>query len=455
MIWIQKRAVDMAEVQTRFTIIPRDFTDGKDPPAPVYQWKEWEGLIGLPIVAGLAFCHRHGIAVTYEPRDGFGVLQSLRLPDPNHPKAMAGQGDFVEDIIFGLQERGCILAQAQTGAGKTVSALSVAGQLGLATLVIVTSNTLADQWRQEAMLHLGLSEDEIAMCSAGNYPHEGKSFGICVVHNVIDRCDMSEEFINHWGTVIWDEAHRCPAREFSKSLTVFKPTYRLGLTATPDRKDGCMQVATDFFGPVAVINAGEFSETHCYCLYSPYSAPPNLQHAQTANTRAILLKWLSRHSARNKLIVGTAADLYNRKRKAILVISDRVEHLQTLHAMLLDRGIPDAQIGYYSGFMLRGNTKVTIGEGYRRRVRSDETYRIVLATFAQMKEGVNIPRLDAGIDAMPQADGAQTIGRVRRLLPGKLVPVWFTIVDENIAILKAFAISRIKSYRKAGVTVHE
>jgi hypothetical protein len=70
-----------------------------------------------------------------------------------------------------------------------------------------------------------------------------------------------------------------------------------------------------------------------------------------------------------------------------------------------------------------------------------------------MKEGTNMPWLDAGIDATPRADGEQAIGRIRRPMPGKPTPVWFTLIDTEIPILRGYATARLRDYANCGVTI--
>jgi superfamily II DNA or RNA helicase len=72
-----------------------------------------------------------------------------------------------------------------------------------------------------------------------------------------------------------------------------------------------------------------------------------------------------------------------------------------------------------------------------------------------MKEGVDIPRLDAGIEALPSADNIQAIGRIRRPFPGKKRPKWFSIIDKKIAIFEAYARARFRGFETCNVKIKQ
>ena len=84
-----------------------------------------------------------------------------------------------------------------------------------------------------------------------------------------------------------------------------------------------------------------------------------------------------------------------------------------------------------------------------------ENARVIFSTYGMGKDAVDIPRLDAGIDATPRADGTQAIGRIRRPMVGKKRPVWFTIRDLGIPPLVGYTQARLNDYRKSGVTVFD
>jgi hypothetical protein len=74
-------------------------------------------------------------------------------------------------------------------------------------------------------------------------------------------------------------------------------------------------------------------------------------------------------------------------------------------------------------------------------------------TYGMMKEGIDIPRLDGGIDATPQSDAIQLVGRIRRPHEGKRDALWITLVDSRCDRSIRYYGSRLEEYRSAGMEV--
>ncbi|CAB4162657.1 SSL2 DNA or RNA helicases of superfamily II [uncultured Caudovirales phage] len=453
MLWMPERIGE--EFASLCVVRPRSF-DG-EPVEEIDPVVRREGLVGLPLTIGAVWAERAGHTLVDSTTQG-GEMNARRLPSADHPNAPPGQAEFFDKVLYATRTQLAVCAQAQTGAGKTVCGCFVAGTLGRATLAIVPSVTLAHQWIGEVRKHLGLKASEVGIVQSGEFP-KGKQFVAAVIHNLIDGT-LRDEWARQFGTVIWDEAHRLGAREFSRSLALFPAAYKLALTATPNRKDGCWRLVEDYFGPVSALAEGDEMETHCYQIFSDFPPPP---HLLNANQLSPLLPFLAQSYGRNTLAVNTVMDLY-RKGRRIVVMADSVRHLQILHNMLVAQGVPKAEFGFYTGFTIPDADLKKRGKKVRKRlvstqahqlIRESKTIRIVLGTYAQMREGVNIPWLDAGLDLTPRSDAIQVVGRIRRRLPGKPIPCWFTLVDRRIPLLFAFAKARLKGLVSAGITVHD
>ncbi len=409
--------------------------------------------VSVPYRWGIAYLAKLG-GVTIIDHTTFGNVEGRwkapRLPDPNHPNATPGQAAFFAGILAKLKAERVILIEAPTGGGKTVAMLNTLGTLGLPSLVIVPSKSLADQWRIEAVKHLGLTDSEVSIMQGAAVSKEswhGKRIVIAVIHNLFLK-EFPEEFYQNFGAVCWDEAHRLGAPEFSKTMSLFNASYRIAATATPDRKDGCMPLVTNHFGKVAVSMDSEALAAECRVIR--YSDP--FAHKIAHLPPPTILKILVKNKERNGIITDTVSVAWKRGR-CILILSDRIEHLQTLQKMAIAAGIPEKQTALYVGSYIAKGKKKTVGQGYLRAIREDASIKVIFATYAMMKEGTDIPRLDCGIDATPRADGIQAIGRIRRPLPNKPTPVWFTIIDTQIPIFFAYAKARLRDYASKNVTI--
>lgn len=510
---LQKTALTaerLAKYRRALTVTPFVF-GAKETPVPIPAYRESDRSILFPIAwAQREFPNAEFVDGTTL---GSSALTHTRLPDPDHHAAAEGQGQFVEDMLRKARESFTVLAEAPTGSGKTVAALSVAAQLGRKTLVIVPTVQLGRQWKKEIVKHLGVPEHRIGWVQQGQCTYRGMSVVIAVIHSLACRT-YDPSFYSAFGTVIWDEVHIVGARSFSQSLGQFPARYKIALTATPTRKDGCAELFLNYFGTEFVVASGD--AVPCSCAIVKYRRKRPLPNI---GNKAVLLNIVTRDPDRNQFIVQWVHFLWEKGRN-VLVLSDRIEHLQRLMSLAKQRGVPWGDMGLFTAQRIDGFTKVckpvkrlkvgrqytlltkgtgvcikhgakvrclrlvarglynvtdaerTVAEVSIENVRSlpvvvprytkmtqpelDATKRgakLIFATYGMFKQGQDVPRLDAGIDATPRSDGIQAIGRIRRKVPGKLRPVWLTIHDVGVPMFENNLKHRVRDYRKAKVDV--
>lgn len=466
MLWLAPHEVAEAGVDLeRDLLVTPKVHDKEETPEPIKQWRTLaSGVVGVPVDYGL----RVWGARDYDERLHLGKpVQVPRFPDPLHPKASPGQDKFFADMLDAVRNNYVVLAEAPTGSGKTVTALNTYGKLARTGVVVVPSNYLAGQWREEAMRHLGLSEDRIGLVGGGVDDWQGKDLVVVVLHNLFQK-RYPRQFYHMFGTAMWDEAHNLGARQFSKTMHCFPAAHRFALSATPDRKDGCAVVFTNQFGEVSVRSTQKALACHCYIQpFRHRLIPGNLRYARN-NTKALM--WLARCEERNKLLVRKACELYD-KGYQLLMLSKYIDHCELLIRMLVDAGIPAGEIGQFTGKANREHTFKTGPRAGTTVVRREEVKeeeldfikkhsQVIVGTYSMLKEGVDIPRLDAGMECLPVADGRQAIGRIRRPHPDKeQEPVWVTVEDTNIyegsglEFLWGFTAARLRGYRETGVTI--
>jgi len=347
-----------------------------------------------------------------------------------------------------MESNRTVLAVAPTGSGKTAASLNAIGKLRRAALIIVPSKELALQWKREIKKHLGWGEDEVGSLESGKCFYRNKHIVVAVIHNVYGR-RLSRSFKNHFGIVVWDEAHRLGAEMFSQTFGKFAARMRVGLTATPKRKDGMTRIVTDCFGEPSV--RASCDALPCEVRIIPFKTHmPEWRHL----SRTTIISRLTKNELRNTDILKIVKTLFNNGRQ-VLVLSDRVTHLQDLMLLAISLGIPKEACGLYTRSYTSDEGKAkTHTEAELKIVREEAS--IIFSTYGMGKEALDIPRLDAGVDATPRADGIQAIGRIRRPFPNKKLPVWFTIRDTTIPILSRMTDARAKDYRSSkSVTVKD
>jgi len=118
-----------------------------------------------------------------------------------------------------------------TGSGKTVIALKAISESNVPAIVIVPTLDLVEQWRgrlaEEFTVDVGVfggGENVLAPLTVSTYD----SAYIRV-----------EELGNRFPLIIFDEVHHLPAQGYSQIAEMFASPYRMGLTATYERADGC------------------------------------------------------------------------------------------------------------------------------------------------------------------------------------------------------------------------
>lgn len=184
---------------------------------------------------------------TDERSDGHALPPETRahvtFGAPPHPP---GQPRFIDAIVEGCRSNGHGgLALAPTRAGKTLCSLEAACRLGRSTLILVDNVEMLKQWANEVRTHLrvgcGIIREDVFDCS--------QPFTVATVQTLARR-QLPEEIRRAWGTVIVDECNMVPCATLWSLLPRLYNRYLIGLTATPDRKDGLTSAIRWLTGPV-------------------------------------------------------------------------------------------------------------------------------------------------------------------------------------------------------------
>lgn len=412
---------ELARLKQRLTIIPKSFGGAYGPVDPIISWGESDGYFHTPFNWGIEYCTSYGIELEDQLVDGSEV-SFPRRPDPYHPKAPAGQEAFFDGVIAALQNAVTCFACAGTGTGKTATALNAIFHFGRTALIVVHTKELARQWREEQIpLHLGIPMEEVGIVEEGKMDYYGKRIVVAVVHNLINK-DLHDDFTKNFGFIVWDEGHKLGAPAFNESTKKFPAAYRLVLTATPDRKDGCSVLITDFFGPIAVTS--ESTPVPCEVRIVNYAAT---KFYPTKMPRARIINKVCEDPKRNKEFSELIFSLY-KAGKVFIGLSDRISQLQTILENLHEMGVPEKHLGLYTRQYDDGNGKrLTTTKEELEFYRSNAM--VFLATYQMAREALDIPRIDSGMFLSPTSDGTQGIGRARRIYPGKTKAIWFVPKD--------------------------
>ena len=157
-----------------------------------------------------------------------GEEQSCRFQGQLRPTQLRA----IETLI--QHETGVLVAPP--GTGKTVVGAYMAAARQRNTLVLVHRQPLMDQWRAQLAVFLGIDAKSIGQIGAGKR-HPTGVIDVAMMQSLIRR-DQIDELVGAYGHVIVDECHHVPAVSFERVMNAVGARFVLGLTATPQRRDG-------------------------------------------------------------------------------------------------------------------------------------------------------------------------------------------------------------------------
>lgn len=376
--------------------------------------------------------------------DGFHepVWIDYGQPVPLYPY----QEKAVRESINGLYG----ILQSKAGSGKTQMGIALIKQYGRRALWLCHTLDLVKQSKERAERYMDKSL--IGTITEGKV-NIGSGVTFATIQTMC-KLDLAQ-YKNMWDVIIVDECHRVAGTptamtQFSKVLGSLAARHKYGLSATVHRSDG-MIVATyallgnvvytvpdeavgDKIMKVGILPVGTGVEIDRSCL----NTDGTLNYAK-------LITYLSTHDGRNLCI---ADEIVNNMGKSCLILSDRLDHLESLMRLL-------PPIMRKEAVMVSG--KMTTKKGKAEREKAIEDMRsgkkkYLFATYALAKEGLDIPCLERLFLTTPKKDYAvvtQSIGRIARVCEGKSDPIAYDFVD-NIAYLVKSYKKRCTTYRKNG-----
>ncbi|MAE81334.1 MAG: hypothetical protein CMB80_01270, partial [Flammeovirgaceae bacterium] len=363
---------------------------------------------------------------------------------PREPDTILNESLILKDYqraglsALTLNREGVVVAPC--GGGKTVLGIATICTLAQPTLVLVHTTDLMHQWQGE------LASKAIIPKGVGQWGGGVKKRGRVVVGMVqtLIRMPVSElcSFLGQFGCVILDECHHCPADTFLAIVNMCQASYRIGLTATPKRKDGLEFLMTDTIGPILT----EITDDDLEAEGRSQSCEVNDIHTTfftryTADEWTNLITEMVNDGDRNRLIVTNVLKSWN-DGLFPLVLSDRVAHCHQLAESLRSSGM-NAQL-------MTGSTPKELRRQVVQHARDGLVDCIVATKVAD--EGLDIDTLSAIHLTAPTANEPkikQRIGRIRRPLPGKRSVV-YDYIDERVASCARMARVRKRLYRKWG-----
>lgn len=332
------------------------------------------------------------------------------------------QVDLFQEFCNQLQNgRTGFLMEAPTAWGKTIVAARLIAELSVTTLVIVPREVLVEQWIDRILSVTTLSRGDIGIARQDVCDYKGKKIVIGMIHSLA-KDKYPDDFRKYFGLVIWDEVHVVGAETFSRTVGMFPSYYRIGMSATPDRKDGLSDVFKLSIGQTYLKPSSGKTLVSPKVFLRSYQTKKKLAYVSkmtdAKSRRGVLISELAKDLPRNALIAVYAKKFMDSSRR-VLILSDRTEQLNLLRDILVKRhGIRASSIGVFIGSTKEADRRIIL-----------QSSRIILATYGVMAMGVDVPDLRALIFATPYSDVAQSTGRILRLCEAAKEPVVLDIID--------------------------
>lgn len=309
------------------------------------------------------------------------------------------------EMLDGLKD---FLICSPVGSGKTLlcaSMLKAASMKGLNAIFCVHRRELVKQ-SMKTFSAVGLN---FGVCAAGFIEEPRFQVQIASIQTLARRYKK----LKKPKLIIFDEAHHQAAKSWADVFHSFPDSYRIGLSATPERLDG--KGLGEFFKKI--IFGPSMNELIAQGYLSPFKiyAPAQVNTGELHTVAGDFNKSELGALMDKPTIVGQAVDHYKKYAdgKRALVRGVSIQHSQHIAAQFNAAGIAAEHVD--------GETPTEVRDA---AMRSFETGKILVLSFVDLfSEGLDVPGIEAILDFRPTASltlWLQFCGRSLRPAPGKV-----------------------------------
>ncbi|MGQ0506797.1 MAG: DEAD/DEAH box helicase family protein [Myxococcaceae bacterium] len=332
------------------------------------------------------------------------------------------------------------------GIGKTVLGTYLVAQRARSTLILVHRKPLLDQWIAQLAMFFAIEEKDIGQIGGGKRKPNGR-LDVAMIQSLV-RKEKVDDFVAGYGQVIVDECHHLPAVSFERVLSEVKARYLVGLTATPQRRDGHHPITGMQLGPVRFKVDAKSQAARRPFDHKLIVRETALRMAGDSADATIqeIYRAITMDEARNKQIVNDVVAAIQEGRSPIL-LTERKDHLEYF-AEHLRRVVRHVVV-------LQGGMTTKEQRGSVEQIASipEKAERLILATGRYIGEGFDDARLDTLFLAMPvswKGTLIQYSGRLHRSHPSKTEVRIYDYVDREVPMLLRMFEKRLPTYRAIG-----
>jgi len=227
--------------------------------------------------------------------------------------------------MIGAHDEGILCAP--TAFGKTALAAWMIAFRKVNTLVLVHRQQLLDQWHARLAMFLNIPAKSIGQVGGGKSERSG-CVDIAIIQSTHDKAGV-KDLVADYGQVIVDECHHLSAFTFEQVMKQVKAKYVLGLTATPERKDGHQPILYMQCGPIRYRMSARAMTAAAPFVHEviPRMTKFQVPLGQVETTIQELYAGLANDITRNEMIVGDLLSTVHDGRSPLLLTA-RTEHLK-------------------------------------------------------------------------------------------------------------------------------
>ena len=326
-----------------------------------------------------------------------------------------------EDAIKEILKYDSSICVAPPGFGKTLIGAKIFEQRAVKTLIIVNKNMLLDQWISRFVDYFGYKKSDIGFLGKSQNRLNG-NIDIATMQSL----NNIPELVENYTQVIVDECHHIPALTFEQIVKNFKGKYILGLSATPNRKDELDPILYQQLGNISYEYKKPKTHTNRLLVIKT-------EFTSSADNYAAIINELVSNEDRNRQIVKTIKENIDRK---ILLLSDRIEHLNLLENILKEEKIDFVSVHGSQ------NKKEQV-----ENMQKVKTISLILATSSFFGEGIDFPHLNTIIFATPISFYGRLIQYLGRIGRGNQECLAIDFLDSKNAMLNSTYKKRLEGYK--------
>ncbi len=384
-----------------------------------------------------------------------------KLPDPirgmvsccryinEPPKLYDYQSDAVNKL-FNVKHGAISLP---TGSGKSLILLELVHMMGLASLIITPTKSIAHQLYIDFTRAFG--KNWVGLYGDGK--KEMKFITIAIDDSLvrIERGSYDWKFFSALDVLGWDESHlSAPStlRELATGLCGHIP-YRFFTSATQMRNDGSDLLLKGIIGPIV------YQLSPQEAIDRKYLAKPNFKiirvHSNSGKFSDDPIKMIQFHWYHNTVLYEYTADIANKSiemlNHQVLILLDHVQQFKYLYPLLRH------EVGFAHSGVTKDNRKY-IPEKYWKSKPNELVERFnngnlkLLIGTASISLGTNIIPVNHLINLQSgksEIKFTQNVGRATRMVKGVKEEFFYTDFDVfNVPVLHNMAKARAKIYNQ-------